>query len=361
MLCLCQLLLFLVPLVADDDKTCVPEAYQFQNFPDVNLRPLLAYNFVTSIPSLNQTATIDGVLTWLNSTHQDEAPDQLSPIEGHTGISGVGSIAYFGTFNGSLFSGYNGVPVAILSNFTFPIPDSSSKCTLYMEAVLRFKSLYPYNITSCAGRANDPFYGSGIVTAIDQKNWLEFGFMLTNHKIYGLYARWPNGWSLRTPDTNYGSFVYMIPLADRQPDQFNQVTLMFDQRTKIVRYLIESRIAMTLRKVGLRIDAKFLTNDFGGIPFLVYPIDLAFEMGLMTPTRAGLVKGACQGLYDPCAGAINGDQPVEDAWATVCRYIQPQNQLTYNITMSLTMKRFSISTACQMPVACPCFVPPINP
>ncbi len=105
----------------------LPEAYQFQNFPDVNLRPLLAYNFVTSIPSLNQTATIDGVLTWLNSTHQDEAPDQLSPIEGHTGISGVGSIAYFGTFNGSLFSGYNGVPVAILSNFTFPISDSSSK------------------------------------------------------------------------------------------------------------------------------------------------------------------------------------------------------------------------------------------
>jgi len=325
------------------------------------MTPLLYYNFHTSKPNFNTTlGQLTGSLTWLNSTHQDESAAQLTSINGHSPSSGVGSpVDFFGSFNGSQFYGYNGVPVAVVSNFTIPLPPLRSKCVLYMEATASFRSLWPYQINSCAGRANDPFYGVGLVTALDYDNWMEWGFMWTNHKIYALYARWPNGWSLRTPYTNYGAFVYMVPLADRTIESFNHVALAFDRSTHSIKYIIDGKKPMILLQPGLAIDHKFITNDFDGIlpSSAVFPTRLAFEMGVSTPTRGNLVQGACQGLYDPCAGGFNALQPVTDGWATSCRYVQPQDVSTYNITLIMDMQHFSVSTACKMPTACPCFAP----
>lgn len=343
----------------EDVKGCTPRAFQFQNQPSANMDTRFYYNFQTSKPNFNTTLQELGILTWVNSTHQDEGGAQLSSINGHTSPNGVGEIPFFGSFNGSQFYGYNGVPVGILSNFTVPLPMPKTECVLYMEATASFRSLWPYQITSCAGRANDPFYGAGYVTAVDTDNWLEFGFYWTNHKIYALYARWPNGWSILTPTTNYAAFVYLVPLADRTLESFNHVALAFDRKTRTVKYILDGRKPMVIRRVGLPIDKKFLTNDFGGLQPVnpIFPTRLAFEMGVMTPTRGNLVKGACQGLYDPCAGGWRSDQPVEDAWATICKYVDPQSQSTYNVTLIMDVQHFSVGTACSMPEACPCSRP----
>jgi len=346
--------------VSDEEgKGCTPRAFQFENQPDVNYDPLFYYNFHTSIPSFNQTLHAQGLRTWVNSTHQDEAGNQLSTINGHTPAGGVGIIPFFGSFNGSQFYGYNGVPAGIISNFTVNLPSARSRCVLYMEAEASFRSLWPYQIQSCAGRADDPFYGVGYVTAIDEVTWMEFGFLWTNGKIYALYARWPNAWSLRTPATNYAAWIYMVPIADRTINSVNHVALGFDRYARTVSYIIDGHKPTLILKVGLPIDVKFLTNNFGGVQSStpIYPASLAFEMGVMTPTRAALVKGACQGLYDPCAGGFNSQQPVADAWATQCRYVQPQAQQTYNVTLIMDMYHFSVGIACDMPEACPCFSP----
>lgn len=340
-------------------KGCAPTAFQFQNQESVNMKPIIFYNFQSRQLSFNSTQWAQGVHTWVNSTHQDEGDAQLTSINGHSPAGGVGDIPWFGSFNGSQFYGYNGVPVATISNFTIPLPMPRSKCVLYMEAEASFRSLWPFQISSCAGRAADPFYGVGFVSALDYDNWLEFGFMWTNRKIYALYARWPNGWSLRTPSTNYAAFVYMVPIGDREIESYNHVALAFDRSSRSVKYILDRTRPMLLLRPGLPIDNKFLTNDFGGVQpsSALFPTHLAFEMGVATPTRGNLVKGACQGLYEPCAGGFNAEQPVTDAWGTQCRYVQPQDPLTYNVTLIMDMQHFSVSTACQMETACPCFAP----
>lgn len=345
---------------AADTKGCRPRAFQFENWPDVNVEPLVFLDF--GLPLVPNNTVLAG---WRNNTHTD-ASDTGLPVEEHVAQVNAGSPAMLGTFNGTSFIGTNGVPLVVISNYTLPLPVPYDRCSLYMEAVANFKSIYPENILSCAGRANDPFYGAGLITAVDPvTTWLEFGFLMTNRKIYALYARWPNGWVLAAYPNVYTSFVYMVPVADRGLEDYNHLVLHFNRAARSVSWGVDGKRVLTVHQVGLGIDNKFLTNRYGVrngtyVQDHVYPPQLAFELGVHTPTLTGLVKGACQGLYDPCAGSLTGVQPPTDAFATMCRYVQPQDPATWNTTMILTMQRFSVSNVCDMPAACPCSAPLAN-
>jgi hypothetical protein len=263
----------------------------------------------------------------------------------------------FGTFNGTQFVGYNGVPTVIQSNFT--LPTAPYGCTLFVTARLSFRSLYPLNITSCAGRSTDPFYGVGFFGAIDWSQWIEFDFFLTNTRVYAVYTRWPNGIPLVLPPTVvYDAWVFMVPLGTRETTAFQDYTLAFDKRSGSVSWLVGNELVLTINKIGLPLDKKFQTNQYfydTNAPNVVlpYPSQLGYEIGVFVPDQTSIVQGACQGFFDRCLG----DQTPRNAYRTGCRYIAPQNPTTFNVTLIMDIERFSVSQACDMPTPCPCYAP----
>lgn len=352
-------------------KEACLKPYFFQNYEDVNMQTLLYYNFETGFPIILQgpdlpyslppnLATDNGAYnrTWLNSTHYDGLFWYNGMGRLHMPFGAMTDIfsTPFGFFNGTQFIGYNMVPSAIASNFT--LPTGPNGCTTFVTATLNFMSLYPYNITSCVGRANDPLYGVGFFGAIDYSNWIEFDFYLTNHRVYAVISRYPNGMPPASPPVvEYGSWVYMIPVGTRHLYSMDTYSIAFTRKTRTVTWLIENQVVLKLQNPGIRLDPRFQTNEWAPPEFpnfgLPFPTQLGFEMGVLVPDQTTLIQPACQGLYDQCIA----DQCPQNAFRTLCRYIPAQNLYTWNITLIMTMSKFAVTQACNMPVPCRCYAP----
>lgn len=390
-------------------RGCKVEAYAFENYEDVNVQTLLFYNMKTSKPYIQiamppiplppPPITITTTTSTTNTTlpvpplptvkimdlcslpvvgapsMMSNATDRLWTNNTHYGgfswydqsgrlhVPQFSQVDYFadpplfGSFNGTTFVGYNGVPAVIQTNFT--LPTAPYGCTLYVTARLSFRSLYPQNITSCAGRSTDPFYGVGFFGAIDWTNWIEFDFFLTNTRVYAVYTRWPNGIPLTLPPTIfYDAWVFMVPIGTREVTGFQDYSLAFDKRSGSVSWLVDNQLLLIINRIGLRLDKKFQTNQYfydTNAPNVVlpYPKQLGFEIGVLVPDQTTLVQGACQGFFDRCLG----DQTPRNAYRTGCRYIAPQPVSTFNVTLLMDVERFSVSQACDMATPCPCFAP----
>jgi len=126
---------------------------------------------------------------------------------------------------------------------------------------------------------NDVRLASGFAGMIDPMTGLSIGFLLTNDRIYIQYGRLPIARPLLG---NYAAFVMIIPLAERCPEQYNNMRMVFDSQSKEIAFLIDGEELYRIQNVGYIQDRRLLVSDAGGEKTLVWPQTLQLLFGSTT-------------------------------------------------------------------------------
>lgn len=200
------------------------------------------------------------------------------------------------------------------SNKLFTIPEGCGE-SLQVSAILTTKIIINTtgSITSPLGLDQDPYYGYGLLGFSDLSGW-SFQFWITNTKVYAYYARAP---LTQTIGNFYTSFAYLVPVADREVDSYDEYQVSLSKDSRSVSYRMNGFELLKIDKVGTRIDDKFLIADYGG-----YFDNEAFpeEVYAVTNTSRDITIGpvphaACQRtLYYHCLDNIR------NAKRTECQY-----------------------------------------
>lgn len=255
--------------------------------------------------------------------------NQFSPVPGFN---------QEGLFDGRRIEGDEKAFKFILGNRAYPLVEED---VLHISMNATFRNSVS-GATSPLGFDEDVYYGCGALVAVDFSTGFVFDHLVTNTKIYALYNRLP---IYQSPDNDYLSFSYMIPIASRKPDEYNLLTMSFNKREGTVDYLVDGRRRLRLTKVGLPIDEKFKTiPSTGSVPTLLYPNAMAFGPGALIAQELFPV---CQGTtFDQCLRK----QTIFNARLTNCQYAPIQDPNTYTADYSLTMSNWSIyRTSCLEP------------
>jgi hypothetical protein len=160
---------------------------------------------------------------------------------------------------------------------------------------------------------DDPRLAAVAMSVVDFESSIEFDFLLTNSRIYALYARSPLGRSSPEGANYYAAFTYVIPLAERELSDWHRLEIAYDNSAGTMRWIIDNREVFRVNTIGRRIDRHYLMFDHGGNEADVSPNQLTAGMGMFTlldgflPSRIGLARLSNLPFFyfDPEAGAPN--------------------------------------------------------
>lgn len=122
----------------------------------------------------------------------------------------------------------------------------------------------------------------------DPESWMVFDFWLTNKRIYAFYERLPFG---RAQQGNYAAFSYQIPVGDRSPEDWHELTIAYDRAAGVVRWLVDGVEGFRVDRIGYHIDRQYMTIDHGGDEGLIEPRQLSGGMGLLNLLDGALPSG----------------------------------------------------------------------
>lgn len=142
---------------------------------------------------------------------------------------------------------------------------------------------------------NDLRLAAGLYLASDATTALNFGFILTNDRVYGLYMKYIGG-----VDACSGAWSFVIPLKARKACDINKIRLEFNEGCKYVGYQVDNQELYRIKKVGEKLsNSALLVKEYAeqvdedcdvpvkGCPCsssddLTYPFALTFGFGTAT-------------------------------------------------------------------------------
>lgn len=102
---------------------------------------------------------------------------------------------------------------------------------------------------------------------------LNFGFIVTNDRVYGLYMKFPGV-------LTFDAWMFVMPLRARRSCDINKLRLEINSGCKKVTYMVDNEIAYCLNNVGLRLtNTNLKVQEFGGQDSLAFPKQLWFSFG----------------------------------------------------------------------------------
>jgi hypothetical protein len=118
------------------------------------------------------------------------------------------------------------------------------------------------------------------MNTIDFESYMVFDFMFTNEMVYAIYERLPFG---RTASNNYAAFTYAIPVKARSPWTNHHLSISYDQRGGVVRWVIDGVEVFSVSSIGYRLPhPEWMIIDHGGTEQWVTMNQLACGMGMFT-------------------------------------------------------------------------------
>ncbi len=155
------------------------------------------------------------------------------------------------------------------------------------------------------------------MNTVDLESWMVFDFFLTNERVYAFYERLPFG---REQLGNYAAFSFMIPVAEREPNDRHHLKIAYDKAAGTVRWLVDDVEVFRVDQIGHLIDRQYMTIDHGGVEETVSPNQLNCGMGMFTlldahlPSGIGLVRLSSQPdfYFNPEVGAPEAETFVDD-------------------------------------------------
>lgn len=181
------------------------------------------------------------------------------------------------------------------------------RCEATMSARTFGTAAHPFG-GAVADAGDDTRLATVAMNAIDLETFMVFDFFLSNERVYVLYERLPFG---RSASNDYGSFTFMIPVAERAPGESHNLKIAYDKAAGTVRWLIEDEEVFRVDQIGRRIDRQYMVLDHGGVDQDVSPRQLNCGMGMFTlldahgPSGGGLVRlsNAPNFYFSPPVGA----------------------------------------------------------
>jgi hypothetical protein len=191
---------------------------------------------------------------------------------------------------------------------------------------------------------NDPRLAAVAMSVVDFETLIEFDFLLTNTRIYAVYARSPLGRDFPNNASDYAAFTFMIPVAERVPSDWHRLEIAYDKSAAVVRWVIDNREVFRVNNIGRRIDQRFLTLDHGGVEAVVSLNQLDAGMGMLTlldgflPSRIGLARlsNLPYFYFDPEVGEPNLQTFVDTT--------SSQNSRLFGQGAELGARRYTISS-----------------
>ncbi len=124
--------------------------------------------------------------------------------------------------------------------------------------------------------------GAGVFSVWDPLSALNFGFIVTNDRIYGLYSRY-FGATNAEPGIPYAVFAYVLPFKHRKSCDINRLKLIFTEGERTVSYSVDGQAKFVITKPGYRLsDNRFRVKEYIGLDSDVYPSELILGFGTMT-------------------------------------------------------------------------------
>lgn len=295
-------------------NSCLNPQVHFQNYQDINANVAEYYNFQTSFPLLN-----------------NESYGWTVTNEGY--IDGE-------------FQMLAGIPIFMMRNSPLLLENQD---ITYISAQLDYMNFAedPLTITSPLGAGGDPFYASGLFSAVDNtQTGLEYAFALTNTTVYAIYGRTN---VTQTPLNDYTTFRYLVPI---QPIHSNSIyTFVFNKEDQSVAWMIDGTVRMIIPISGKLIDEKFQIGEFTGTTlFAAFPNSLSIAVGGDRLSN-GSPHTACQNaIFQYC----DRTQSIFNATSVECTYEPVQDPSEYFINQLMDWTMFSITQATLMKPACGC-------
>lgn len=184
----------------------------------------------------------------------------------------------------------------------------------------------------------DPRLAAGAFIAIDPETGVVCDFTLTNGRVYALYERLPRQGSARS------AFTYVVPVADRVPDQKHELAISYCRGSATVTWWLDGVRVLQVDELGRRVlDREFLAIDHGGVDEDVAPQQFTFGLAMFTLLEAagsdgrGLVRLAPE--PDAYAPVRDGTSPsfVDESGAVESR--------VWGQGLRMHVRRFEVSTA----------------
>ncbi|KOU63457.1 hypothetical protein ADK57_21555 [Streptomyces sp. MMG1533] len=133
---------------------------------------------------------------------------------------------------------------------------------------------HPYD--DVAEPTADTGLGTGGLISVDLETGIIFDFFLTHSRLYAVYER-----LALQPDAAFASFTYVVPVADRTPDQLHRLEVCYDAAAATAHWKADGETVLSVDRIGFRaLDARWLRRDNGGREEPVQPRGLSFGLGL---------------------------------------------------------------------------------
>lgn len=269
--------------------------------------------------------------------------DHINFVEGPINL-GTGPGQYDWILNGGvigtdgLFDSTTDDPGVIMSNTIWPVPSTGE---IQATATFNYTStLLSGSINSPLGISEDPFYGCAYFGVEDVEDGWRFAIVMTQGKVYALYARMATDVSLAG---FFKLFAYLVPIWSRSPtDPAIEYSIVLNADRFTASYRVEGAERLLIQNLGMPIDQRFLIQCAGGYnEGPAFPRNLQLVLGNLPLGLwySGSPHTACQNaMFNECT------QSPYNAYLTFCQYAPLQNTqvVPYNIEMFSTWINWSL-------------------
>lgn len=175
------------------------------------------------------------------------------------------------------------VKVLQLTNDVYSVGENHNliRVTAKMAAQHFGMDNHPFPDEEVIDPEDDVRLGSCALNLVSMDTFMVFDFMITNHGIYALYERLPFA---RNPDYNYRSFTQMKRLADRDPDEINELTLEYDAGWNRASWYIDGKLKFQVHSIGKMSHSDHIRTmiDLGGVEEVITPGHFKAGFGCFT-------------------------------------------------------------------------------
>lgn len=239
------------------------------------------------------------------------------------------------TVDGNILTATTADPGLFMSNSAYDVPGLGSEMEVRGSMAFQAEH-YSGPIYSPVGFDIDPLYGVGQLGFFDPTSGWLFANMMTNLRIYALYARLPIA---RTQANDYAAFAYLVPIADRSKYASNDLSVVLNKAHYAVSWRIQGVERLLVERVGTPIDSRFMLADDGGlIQCMGFPDSVHSIIGFGMLPNATQPYTACQSpeVFDQCI------ETIMEAESVCCDYQPFQPESTYGMNLTLTIEYFSV-------------------
>jgi hypothetical protein len=100
--------------------------------------------------------------------------------------------------------------------------------------------------------------GAGVLIFMDRETGVVFDFILTDRVLFAVYER------LAFPGTEHAGFSYAVPVRDRQPADFHQLTITYDTAKGEAAWYVGQDQVLLVDQIGQRaLSSRYLARDNG--------------------------------------------------------------------------------------------------